>query len=82
MLPDSKSAPRAICAFMILSASSMRVGIKRKAMVIIIASSCAGKPSFPNGVSSFSNASVSAMGVVVSVISDVPASSSTRRSVI
>ena len=42
-LPLSKSAPRAIWAFMILSVSSSRVGMKRRAMVIIMASSWAGK---------------------------------------
>jgi hypothetical protein len=34
-----KSAPRAICAFMMRSVSSSSVGMNRSAMVIIIASS-------------------------------------------
>ena len=38
-LPVSKSAPRAFCADMILSVSSMRVGINRRAMHIIMESS-------------------------------------------
>ena len=76
-LPDSKSAPRAICAFIILSASSISVGMKRSAMVIIMASSCAGK-----WISAFSRPSVSWFGVVVSVIRLVPTSSSTSLSVI
>ena len=40
--PDSKSAPLAICAFMILSVSSMRIGMNRRAIDIIIAISCTG----------------------------------------
>ena len=40
--PFSKSAPRAICAFIILSVSSRRIGIKRRAIDIIIAISCTG----------------------------------------
>lgn len=38
-LPLSKSAPRAAWAFIILSVSSISVGIKRSAMVIIMANS-------------------------------------------
>ena len=45
-------------------------------MVIIIASSWAGKPIFANGESSRSRPSVKAIGVVVSVMSDVPDTSS------
>jgi len=37
IFPVSKSAPLAICAFLILSVSSTRIGIKRRAMLIIIA---------------------------------------------
>ena len=81
-LPDSKSAPRAICAFIILSASSISVGMKRSAIVIIMASSCAGKWILLSGISSRSSPSVSAIGVVVSVIRLVPTSSSTSLSVI
>ena len=54
----------------------MRVGINRSAMVIIIASSWAGKPILANGESSRSRPSVKAIGVVVSVMSDVPDTSS------
>ena len=35
--PESSIAPRDFCAFIILSVSSIRVGIKRRAIVIIIA---------------------------------------------
>ena len=42
------------------------------AIVIIIANSCAGRPIFLNGFSSFSIPSVSSIGDVVSVRSDVP----------
>ena len=65
ILPVSSCAPRAFCAFMILSVSSIRVGIKRRAMLIIMASSCTGKCSLPKGLSSCSMASVSTMGLVV-----------------
>ena len=65
ILPVSSWAPRAFWAFIILSVSSMRVGMKRRAMLIIIASSCTGKCSLPKGFSSCSMASVSTMGLVV-----------------
>ena len=65
MVPLSSMAPRAFWAFMILSVSSMRVGMKRRAMLIIMASSCTGKCSLPRGLSSCSMASVSTMGLVV-----------------
>ena len=38
----SKSAPLAICAFMILSVSSIRIGIKRSAIDIIMEISWTG----------------------------------------
>ena len=65
ILPDSKSAPRAFWADMILSVSSMSVGIKRRAMDIIMASSCTGNRSFFRGESRCSSPSVRAMGLVV-----------------
>ncbi len=66
--PSSKEAPRADCAFIMRSASSIRVGINRSAMVIIMATSWAGKCSFlQTGESSLSMPSVSAMGAVVRV---------------
>ena len=80
-LPDSKSAPRAICAFMILSASSSRVGMNRRAMVIIMASSWAGKWKRLKGESSSSMPSARATGEVVSVKRDVPSTRKPRRSV-
>ena len=64
-LPVSKEAPRAFCADMILSVSSIRVGMKRSAMLIIIASSCTGTRSFFSGPSSRSSPSVSCRGEVV-----------------
>ena len=65
MEPLSSMAPRAFWAFMILSVSSIRVGINRRAMLIIMASSCTGKCNLPKGLSSCSMASVSTMGLVV-----------------
>ena len=42
-VPLSIMAPRAFWAFMIFSVSSIKVGMNRSAMVIIMASSCTGK---------------------------------------
>ena len=78
-LPLSKSAPRAIWAFMILSVSSSRVGMNRRAMVIIIASSWAGKPIRANGDINRSSPSVRAMGEVVRVNSEVASTSIIKR---
>ena len=64
-LPLSKSAPLAFWAEMILSVSWMRVGMKRRAMLIIMDSSWTGKLSFFKGRKSFSNPSVKRMGEVV-----------------
>ena len=50
---------------MILSVSSISVGMKRSAMHIIIASSWTGAPIFFRGLSRLSSPSVSAMGLVV-----------------
>src|SRR5919107_993586 len=47
--PSGKSAPRAAWAPRIFSASSPSVGMKRSAMVIIIATSCAGNRTFFSG---------------------------------
>ena len=63
--PVSKSAPRAFWAEMILSVSSMSVGMKRRAMLIMRASSCTGKWMAFSGESRDSRPSVSAMGDVV-----------------
>ncbi len=65
MLPVSKSAPRAFWALMILSVSSMSVGMNRSAMLIIMASSWTGTRIFLRGLSSCSSPSVRAMGDVV-----------------
>ena len=64
-LPVSISAPRAFCADIILSVSSMSVGMNLSAMDIIIASSCTGNFIFLSGESSRSIASVSVIGDVV-----------------
>ena len=65
--PLSKSAPLAICAFMILSVSSTRIGINRRAMDIIIEISWTGTPTRFKNPRLFSSPSVSWLGVVVSV---------------
>ena len=64
-VPLSSIAPRAFWAFIIFSVSSIRVGMNRSAIVIIMASSCTGKCSFASGRSRLSMASVSTMGLVV-----------------
>ena len=64
-LPDSKSAPLARWADMILSVSSISRGMKRRAMDIIMASSWTGTWIFFSGPSRFSSPSVSRMGEVV-----------------
>ena len=64
-LPVSKSAPRAFWADIILSVSSMSVGMKRRAMLIIMLISCTGTRSFLRGFSSSSSPSVRARGLVV-----------------
>ena len=64
-LPLSSIAPRAFWAFMIFSVSSISSGINRRAIVIIMASSCTGRCSLAKGFSSASMASVSTMGLVV-----------------
>ena len=79
IFPLSKSAPRAICAFIILSVSSRRIGIKRSAIDIIMEISCTGTWIFFNGPSRLSSASVSWFGVVVSVISEEPIIRKIRR---
>ena len=70
-LPLSKSAPLAFCAMIILSVSSSKVGINLSAIVIIIASSCAGNPIFEKRLNSFSIPSVNTIGDVVKVSSEV-----------
>ena len=80
MFPLSKSAPRAIWAFMILSVSSMRMGIKRRAMDIIMAISWTGTLNFFRKPRPFSMPSVRAFGVVVRVITVEPSTRKMRRS--
>ena len=72
IFPLSKSAPRAICAFMILSVSSNKIGMKRRAMDIIMATSCTGTLNTFKGPIIFSIPSVRLFGVVVSVITEDP----------
>ena len=64
-LPFTKSAPLEDCAFMMRSVSSRSVGMKRSAIVIIMASSCAGTPIRLNGMRSASMPSVRTIGLVV-----------------
>ena len=52
---------------MILSSSSINVGINLNEIVIIIANSCAGTPIFFKGFNKFSIASVNCIGEVVNV---------------
>ena len=72
IFPFSKSAPLAICAFIILSVSSINIGINLRAMDIIMAIACTGTFILLSGDKDFSSPSVNWFGVVVSVISDVP----------
>lgn len=81
-IPAGKSAPREDWAFMIRSVSSSSVGMKRSAMVIIIASSWAGTPKRRNGFKSASIPSVRTIGLVVYVRSEEKPIRNTRRSVI
>ena len=61
----SKSEPLAVWAFIIRSVSSANVGINRRAMLIIMATSCTGKCRIFSGDNSASIPSVSITGVVV-----------------
>ena len=70
--PLSKSAPLAICAFMILSVSSIKMGMKRNAIDIIMAISCTGRCINFRGLIAFSIPSVRLLGVVVSVMMEEP----------
>ena len=67
---------------MILSVSSISVGMKRSAMLIIMDISCTGTFSFFSGLKSDSMPSVRAMGAVVYVSRKVPKISSVMRSTI
>ena len=82
IFPAVKSAPLDDWAFIMRSVSSRRVGIKRSAIVIIMASSCAGTPKRRNGMRRASIPSVSTIGLVVYVKRDEKAIRNTRRSVI
>ena len=65
--PLSISAPLAFCAFIILSVSSIKVGMKRKAIVIImdIVWTAFWSPMNLSGFNNRSIASVKSLGVVV-----------------
>jgi small subunit ribosomal protein S13 len=69
--PLSNSAPLAIWALIIFSVSSIKVGIKRRAIVIIMAISCAGTLIIFKKDNIFSIPSVRAIGEVVRVSHDV-----------
>ena len=66
-LPSSISTPLDACAFIMRWLSSSNVGIKRSAIEIIIATSCAGNPIFLSGVRRSSIAIVISIGLVVAV---------------
>ena len=70
--PVSISAPLAFCADIILSVSSISVGMNLSAIVIIIASSCTGTFITFSGDKSLSIASVRSIGDVVYVRRLVP----------
>ena len=80
--PRSRSAPRASCDLTMRSVSLSSVGMQRSAIVIIIASSCAGKPKRLNGEKMLSSPSDSAIGLVVSVSRLANSTSSVSRSAI
>ena len=66
-LRQKKAATSTVCAFIILPVAASSRGINRKAIVIIIASSCAGTPKRLNGRSRASNPSVKTICEVVNV---------------
>lgn len=70
--PVSKSAPLACCARMILSVSSISIGMNLSAMDIIMAISCTGTLIYFKKDNPFSSPSVRLFGVVVRVIRDEP----------
>ena len=80
--PVSRSAPRAFCAFIIRSISSISTGIKRKASVIIMARVCTGTFITFSGESRRSKPSVSMVGVVVYVSSELTTTSRIIRTVV
>ena len=79
-LPDATSPPRLRCAFISLSLSASKIGTNRRAIVIIIANSCAGSPHRLNGESKLSMPSASSIGVVVKVSRPEKLISATNRS--
>ena len=80
IFPLSKSAPRAFCAFLMRSVSSMRMGINRSAMLMTSASACTGTLIHLSGVRRLSTPSVSETGVVVYVSSEEQTTRSASRS--
>ena len=68
----SKSAPREVCALIILSVSSINVGINLSAILIIITRADIGTFNFFNGASNNSRPPVKTVGVVVKVKREVP----------
>ena len=65
--PEWKSAPLASCALMILSVSSIRIGMNRSAMLIIMAISWTGTLKACIHLRDVSSPSVRLFGVVVNV---------------
>ena len=80
--PVSKLAPLAFCAEMIFCVSSKRVGMKRSAMLMIIAISCTGTLMSASGFIRLSVPSAISTGVVVRVSNDAPLMSKTSLKVI
>src|SRR5699024_1031646 len=80
-LPVINVDPRALCALIIFSVSSIKVGMNLNEIDIIIAISWTGTLMLLSGLHSFSIASVSSIGLVVRVISVVMITNKTRRMV-
>ena len=80
--PCSKSTPLDDWAFIILSVSSKKVGIKRSAKVIVIATSEVGKWNTFKGVKYHSKAKVKSKGFVVAVKIVVKETIKTKRIII
>ena len=77
--PLENVAPRLICARYTVCSSKVNWGRKRRAMPIIMDSSCAGTPMRLKGCSRYSNASVMSSVAVVRVSRLIPSSNSSRR---
>ena len=79
ILPLSKSAPLESCAFMILSSSSINIGINRNAIISIMAISDTGTFIFFKNPRLLSSPFARFIGLVVYVMTDEPIMRYTRR---